>query len=1310
MASAKDIRFDQRNVTNTAYQEKYVNGNSLILRTDSTGSVVGTSTLEGVAIGTTTPSTANFTNVTASVISSSVLIGNFSGSLSGSNIIANNISSSTLYVSQNIINDGTLTVVGNSTLSNVTSSNISASGNISSSNLFVSNNTTLGNGVNDLIKITGSLSLSGSTFTNSSSFVDLTANRVVYTDNNRILSTDDDLIFNGNALTASNLLANTVDINGGTIDGTTIGLTSATTAKFTEITASNISASGNISSSTADFNTLTSILSTLFNVTSSNISASGYISSSTVDTTNLISVNNILTNITSSNISASGQITATGFSGSVYGTSSWSNNSLTASYFGSGSNNYFPIWISNKLSYDSLISQSNNQIAILSDTASFLGDDLIINKSDPFYSNNNPTIDASNSPNQTLMLAPNVMLGGDGNSEHWNRFNSDGTVDFLGTSIKFTSGGAAAFNSKVTIGSSTLLGNNTLDVIGNISAYAITASNISASGNAELGTLSVRGNTVLYGDFTVFGTGSVVNISSSTVIIGDNRIQLNAWSTGTFSQRYAGLDLTDSGSNNDVTSSLLWDSANNYWLLTNNQTGSNPVVTSSALILQGPVSNFGNEKQLPANTFLKVETAIGNLTASNLSETGNTLTYNGAISASGRISSSNINVGIPSPSYPWGNSMTGSYFSTWTSDTNVSDALRFLAGAFSASFPVPTPNTKVLSSISTTNTNIGSAITINGRVPSGSTDQYINYLQPLGWATIGQTIFSGYTFRNAANYALYGSTVGGSTTISSSLGTNAFGLGLLNNGVLNTTRLSGSFTLTFASSSVGTVNYTNNTNVVVSQSSDNGTPSIATPIALRIIPSANMAVIPPIYQDGYFNNFTGSNLTNNISLSSVSSSGIYTISGYVGINSGSSTYSYFTGSNLTQYYTPLVDGNFTQTISSPGSTITASSIVTRSLSGAPYLTSGSSYTYTVTASNAFNPLYFNGTVSTTTIPSNVLGLSTANTITLTTNPTIQTANVVKSSDYTTTRTVGSYPFESDVIVFGVTMSAVGTGTTAASSGATITTFTVNNTTYNRAGSGTTIGSQTATIHTAGSFGIPSASGSLLYYGRTAGFITSSLTFSATPNTELLLDETYRMVLNDNLLNSSGSYFNSASYLPTSSLQVKPGFLVNQGGVNGYWYPSGYGTTYKYYVRYFKSAAVVNTLRITLTGNTTLVRWDETTSNSIAIGLIFESGNSNTYARCRIYDIANLANNIVSSSISTSNLSTDGKNPFSANIDLYGNNGSGASNSGGVINIPLRNVDGMTLDSTVASKDELYVIVRYNGSPTPLTSLKIEKSA
>ncbi len=70
------------------------------------------------------------------------------------------------------------------------------------------------------------------------------------------------------------------------------------------------------------------------------------------------------------------------------------------------------------------------------------------------------------------------------------------------------------------------------------------------------------------------------------------------------------------------------------------QTGSNPVVTSSALIIQGPVSNFGNEKQVPINTFLKVETTVGNLTASNLSETGNTLTYDGTVSSSAISASS----------------------------------------------------------------------------------------------------------------------------------------------------------------------------------------------------------------------------------------------------------------------------------------------------------------------------------------------------------------------------------------------------------------------------------------------------------------------------------------------------------------------------------------------------------------------------------------------------------------------------------------------------------------------------------------------
>jgi len=680
----------------------------------------------------------------------------------------------------------------------------------------------------------------------------------------------------------------------------------------------------------------------------------------------------------------------------------------------------------------------------------------------------------------------------------------------------------------------------------------------------------------------------------------------------------------------------------------------------------------------------------------------------------GRLSASNVNVGVPSDSYPWGTSLIGSYFSTWNSNTNVSDILRFFAGAFSSSYPTPSPNTKTFASITTTST-LGSTISINGRVPTGSTNVNINYLQPLGWATVGSTIFSGYTFRGGTNYLSYGSNTGGSTTVSSSLGSSAFGLGPLTNGSITPVRLSGSFTVTFASSSVGTVNYTNTSSVLLTQATINtSVPTVAAPISLNSIPSANTAVIPSVYQDGYFNNFTGSNLTNSISLSSVSSSGIYVLTGTVGINSGSSPYTFYNGTNTTVNYTPLTDASFSNnSITSPNSSITASTVITRSLSGVPYLTSGSTYKYTVTASGAFNPLYFNGTVSTVNIPANNLGLVSANSTTLTTNPTIQTAGVVKSSDYVTTRSVGSYPYESDVIVFDVTMAAAATTNTVAQSGSSISTFTVNNTTYNRAGSGTTIGAQTVNVHTAGSFGLPSSSGSLLYYGRPEGYVESTLTFgsqSLSPgaNNETFADEAYRLILNDGLLSFNGTSSNSSSYLTTRDLQVKPGYLVDSGGTYRYWYPSGYGTTYKYYVRRFKTTVVVNSLRITLSGNTTLVGWNST-STGMAVALLFESGCTPTYTNCRLYDVSNTGQNLIASNVTPTDSITSGTNPFGSNIDLYGNNGTGASNSGGVIVFPMRTADGAVLDNTNTSKDEVYVLVRFNGSSTtPVTNIKIEK--
>ncbi len=744
------------------------------------------------------------------------------------------------------------------------------------------------------------------------------------------------------------------------------------------------------------------------------------------------------------------------------------------------------------------------------------------------------------------------------------------------------------------------------------------------------------------------------------------------------------------------------------------ETASYALTSSYVLDLNTSTIISSDKQTFFTTTNNNISASISNLKILNVFTQSTINAQNGTASfeLNGRFSGSNVNVGVPSDDYQWGQSLIGSYFSTWNTNTNVSDILRFFAGAFSSSYPIPSPNTKYISGITTTNTNAGSTITINGRVPTNSTNIYINYLQPLGWATLGQSIFSGYTFKNGVNYGIYSSISAGSTTVSSSLGSNAFNFGLLDNGNVNTIYLSGSFTLSFSSGSSNTTNYTHNYQRLQTQSSENTSTSINIPIAVKIIPSANSTLIPPVYQDGFFSNFTGSTLTNNTNLSSISSSGIYTTVDYIGLRTGSSTYSFFTGSTITQYYTPLVDGNFTQTISSPGSNIVEVSFVSRSLSGAPYLTTGSTYKYNVTSSGAFNPLYYNGTISTVNLPSNALILVTSGIKnSIISNGQIQTEYTIKSSDYSTFRSIGSYPHENDVIVFDLYITASGTGSNVAASGSLFSTFNINTSTYNRGGSATTIGSQTINIHTAGTYGQPVSSGSLLYYGRPNGYVTSSLTFSLVSNTEQFLDESYRLNLADDILYWSGNYVNSSSYLPTSSLQVKPGYLVNPGGQHRYWYPPNYGTTFKYYLRHFKSTAVVNSLKITLTGNTTLVGWNDiNTSNSISIALIFESGNRNIYSRCRLFDISNLSQNLIQSNINPTDISSNGINPFSENIDLYGNNGSGASNSSGIIIFPTRAADGADLDSNVSSKDELYVFVRYNGSPTPLTSIKIEKNS
>ena len=87
------------------------------------------------------------------------------------------------------------------------------------------------------------------------------------------------------------------------------------------------------------------------------------------------------------------------------------------------------------------------------------------------------------------------------------------------------------------------------------------------------------------------------------------------------------------------------------------------------------------------------------------------------------------------------------------------------------------------------------------------------------------------------------------------------------------------------------------------------------------------------------------------------------------------------------------------------------------------------------------------------------------------------------------------------------------------------------------------------------------------------------------------------------------------------------------------------------------------------------------------------------SRARIYDPSETTANLISSSVAHQ---TDFHlNPFTDALDLYGN--TGGSVSSGTYTVPIRNGDGMYLDST---DNELYVIVRYAGDPTPIDDITL----
>ncbi len=492
-------------------------------------------------------------------------------------------------------------------------------------------------------------------------------------------------------------------------------------------------------------------------------------------------------------------------------------------------------------------------------------------------------------------------------------------------------------------------------------------------------------------------------------------------------------------------------------------------------------------------------------------------------------------------------------------------------------------------------------------------------------------------------------------------------------------------------------------------------------LILAKIESANPAVIPAAFQDGDFNSVSGVHsgrfyTGGATSANSVSASGYYAVHDVVvGLKTGSmSDFQYKSGTDgTTRFY--LYSGGLPSDItnSQPTAVVTSSlnrtgfTATSRSLSGAPYLlTCTYAFTFDSEVSKSFDPCYGYGTsVMVNSNPTdeweNIGSTTISNTTTTVNNSGVSSTgatNYVIDNIWTNKRSSGDDPEIQDIAVasssftFSLDSNTENIDQNRSSDESQNYSLTFRATGRNWKNTSVTDTTSTISLYDASLFGQSSSSGSMAVYSRAQGYDSNTLA----DTTETFTGEDFRIVLADNVTAFNGAYFTTDSYqvndnggsvLGNYDLQVKPGYLVEPGGDYGYWFPEDFGSgTYKYYIRRFQDGSARTSMTINV--GKTLVGWDST-SSGVAVGLILKSGTSagsnTSITNCRIYDPSATVSNLIESGVSADNF----KNPFSSDIDLYGNSGGSVNST--TYTVPMRNADGMFLDS---SDNELYVVVRF----------------
>jgi hypothetical protein len=161
-------------------------------------------------------------------------------------------------------------------------------------------------------------------------------------------------------------------------------------------------------------------------------------------------------------------------------------------------------------------------------------------------------------------------------------------------------------------GSNTFTGLQNFSNICNPNGFNSAAS-ISTAGGLQVTYDSYFSSSVFVnGNLTVFGTQSVVHVSSSQFNIGTNIITVN---TSTPSIRYGGLSVYDSGSTG-LSGSIFWDSEANHWIYANASGSGGGSTYAGGMFISGPRSSGLGCEQGTTSCMLLVGQGGDHLTSS----------------------------------------------------------------------------------------------------------------------------------------------------------------------------------------------------------------------------------------------------------------------------------------------------------------------------------------------------------------------------------------------------------------------------------------------------------------------------------------------------------------------------------------------------------------------------------------------------------------------------------------------------------------------------------------------------------------------